>query len=57
MHSPVNFIVFNELHRDRIAEAETARLARQHKPAAAKRRSASRFQGFKSLRRARVAQA
>ena len=57
MHSPVNFIVFNELHRDRVAEAETVRLARHGKPAAAKRRSASRFQGFKVLRRARVAQA
>jgi hypothetical protein len=57
MHSPVNLIVFNELHRDRIAEAETARLARQGKPAAAKRRSASRFQGFNLLRRARVARA
>ena len=37
MHSPVNFIVFNELHRDRIAEAETARLARQRQ---ARRREA-----------------
>ena len=37
MHSPVNLIVFNELHRDRIAEAETARLARQ---AQARRREA-----------------
>ena len=57
MHSPVNLIVFNELHRDRLAEAETARLARQGKPAAAKRRSAPRLPSFKALRRARVAQA
>ena len=57
MHSPVNLIVFNELHRDRLAEAETARLARQGKPAAAKRRGASRFQAFNPLRRIRTAQA
>ncbi len=57
MHTPVNLIVFNELHRDRLAEAETARLARQAKPVAAKRRSASRFQAFNPLRRIRTAQA
>ena len=42
MHSPVNFIVFNEIARDRIAEAETARLARQGKPAAPRRSAGSR---------------
>jgi hypothetical protein len=56
MHSPVNLIVFNELNRDRLAEAETARLARQGQPAAPKRTRPSRFEGFKLLlRRARTA--
>ena len=55
MHSPVNLIVFNELNRDRIAEADAARRAREGKPAAPKRTRAVRFDGFKWLRRARVA--
>jgi hypothetical protein len=55
MHSPVNIIAFNEITRDRIAEAETARLARQGKPAAHNAKRASRFQGIKLLRRARMA--
>ena len=55
MHSPVNLIVVTELTRDRIAEAEAARRAREGKPAAPKRSRAPRFEGFKWLRRARVA--
>jgi hypothetical protein len=55
MHSPVNIIAFNELTRDRIAEAEVARLARQGKPAA-QRKSSPKQQAWKLLvRRARTA--
>ena len=53
MHSPVNLIAA-EITRDRLAEAQAARLARQAKPADAKRRS-FRFQSVKLLRRVRVA--
>ena len=45
MHSPVNLIVFNEIYRDRIADAEAARRARESRPARAaapSRRTASR---------------
>jgi hypothetical protein len=55
MHSPVNLIAFNEIYRDRIAEAESTRRAREGKPAAPKRTHVLRFEGFKWLRRARVA--
>lgn len=55
MHSPVNIIAFNELTRDRIAEAEVARLARQGKPVA-QRKPSSKPQAWKLLfRRARTA--
>ena len=54
MHSPVNLIAFNEIYRDRIAAADTARLARENKPAAPKERE-QRRSGLKWLRRARLA--
>ena len=55
MHSPVNIIAFNEITRDRIAEAEAARLARQGKPAA-RTKSSSKQPAWKLLfRRARTA--
>jgi hypothetical protein len=55
MHSPVNIIAFNELTRDRIAEAEAVRLARQGKPDA-HRKPSSQPQAWKLLfRRARTA--
>ena len=55
MHSPVNFIVFNELTRDRTARPEAARRARKTKPEAPKRTRVMRFEGLKWMRRARVA--
>jgi len=55
MHSPVNLIAFNEIYRDRIAEAEAVRLARQGRPAVEKAARPARLHGFKWLRRARVA--
>ena len=55
MHSPVNLIAFNEITRDRVAAAETARLARQAKPAA-DRKPSPQPQAWKLLfRRARTA--
>jgi hypothetical protein len=54
MHSPINIIAVNEITRDRLAEAHTARLARQGK-AAAPKRSSFRFQGVELLRRVRLA--
>jgi hypothetical protein len=42
MHSPVNLIAFNAVYRDRIADAETARLARAGKPAAPRHTAGSR---------------
>ncbi len=56
MHSPVNLIAFNEIYRDRIARADTARLARENKPAAAAEKAhGPRLSGLKWLRRARLA--
>ena len=55
MHSPVNLIAFNEIYRDRIARADTARLARENKPAAAEKAHGPRLSGLKWLRRARLA--
>ena len=49
MHSPVNIIAVNEITRDRLAEAHAARLARQARPAAAKQKTAARFQAWKLL--------
>ena len=46
MHSPVNLIVFNELNRDRIAEADAARRAREGKPAAPKRDARRALRGL-----------
>jgi hypothetical protein len=55
MHSPVNIIAFNELTRDRIAEADAVRLARQGKPAA-RHQPSPKPQAWKLLfRRARTA--
>ena len=54
MHSPVNLIAFNEIYRDRIAQAEAARLARETRPAP--RRAPSRRKPWALLvRRARTA--
>jgi len=55
MHSPVNLIAFNEIYRDRIARADTARLARENKPAAAEQAHGPRLSGLKWLRRALLA--
>jgi hypothetical protein len=55
MHSPVNFIVVNEIAAGRIAKAEAHRLARQNRQPAENAKRTSRFQGIKLLRRARIA--
>ena len=56
MHSPVNLIAFNEIYRDRIADAEAARLARASKPASPRRAAGRRRSPWALLvRRPRVA--
>jgi hypothetical protein len=55
MHSPVNIIAFNEVTRDRIADADAVRRARQGKPVP-ERKSSPKSQAWKLLfRRARTA--
>jgi hypothetical protein len=55
MHSPVNFIVVNEITAGRIAKADAHRLSRQNRKPSENAKRASRFQGVKLLRRARIA--
>jgi hypothetical protein len=55
MHSPVNLIAFNEIYRDRIAEADNARLAREGKPVAPTRTAPRRKPWALLLRRVRTA--
>ena len=55
MHSPLNHSAFNEITRDRIAEAETVRRARQGKPAAQRTPSPKQPAWKLLFRRARTA--